>query len=99
MHRIQIMERREEELKRQVTEKSHHITQLTERIAVSYYFSWGPFTLSVGINAAITLAIMLWLKTMELVQNGLQPNFGANPLFSMGALSLASFQGWHWRSV
>ena len=38
MHRLQIMERREEELKRQVTEKSHHITQLAERIAVSYYF-------------------------------------------------------------
>ena len=38
MHRLQIMERREEEVKRQVTEKSHHITQLAERIAVSYYF-------------------------------------------------------------
>ena len=59
MHRLQIMERREEELKRQVTEKSHHITQLAERIAVSYYFSWDPFTLSVSVNDGLTLAIML----------------------------------------
>ena len=39
MHRLQIMERREEDLKRQVTEKSHHITQLAERLAVNFLLS------------------------------------------------------------
>ena len=42
---------------------------------------YGPFTLSV--NAAMTLAILLLLKTMELLQNG---------LFLIRAVSLATSQ-------
>ena len=34
----------------------------------------GPFTPSVGINAAMMLAILFSLKTMESLENGLQPH-------------------------
>ena len=34
-------------------------------------------------NAAMTLAILFSLKTMESLENGLQTQSGATPLFSM----------------
>ena len=48
----------------------------------------GPFIPSVSINAAMTLAILISLKTMEWLENGLQPQSGGIPLFSMRAVSL-----------
>ena len=48
------------------------------------------FTLSVSVNATMTLAILFLLKTMELLQNELQPWSGVIPLFSMRTELLAS---------
>ena len=43
-------------------------------------------------NSAMKLAILFSLKTMESLKNGLQPNSGVTPLFSMRTVSLASSQ-------
>ena len=48
----------------------------------------GPFTPSDTDNAEMMLAILLSLKIMELLQNGLQPYSGATPLISMRTLWL-----------
>ena len=48
-------------------------------------------------NAAVTLVILFSLKTMECLENGLQPQPGATPLYSMRAVSLMSWQ--HCRSI
>ena len=50
------------------------------------------FMPSISINAAMTLAILFSLKTMESLENGLQPQSGATPLFLMRTESLASLQ-------
>ena len=57
----------------------------------------GLFTLGMSVSAAVMLAILLWLKTMDLLQNGLQPNYWATLLCSMSAVSLASSQ--YYRSI
>ena len=52
----------------------------------------GPFTPSISISTVttlMTLAILFSLKTMELLENGLQPHSGVTPLFSMRTESLA----------
>ena len=41
------------------------------------------------------LAILVWLKTVQLLQNGLQPHSEVAPLFSMRTESLASSQSCH----
>ena len=46
-------------------------------------------------NSAMTLMILLSLKRMESLKNGLLPHSGATPLFSMTAVSLASLLGYH----
>ena len=46
-------------------------------------------------NCAKTLAILFSLKTMESLENGLQPHSGETPLFSMRTVSLASLQSCH----
>ena len=43
-------------------------------------------------NSAITLAILFSLKTMEVLENGLQPQSGMTSLFSMRTVSLVSSQ-------
>ena len=43
-------------------------------------------------NSAMTLAILFPLKTMDLLENGLQPQSGVTPLFSMKMVSLVSSQ-------
>ena len=52
----------------------------------------GPFTPSLRLNAEMTLAIMFSLKTIELLENGLQPHSGVIPLFSMRSELLESSQ-------
>ena len=52
----------------------------------------GPFTPSVSVNAAMTLAILFSLKTMELLQNGVATDFLETLLFLMRAVLLASSQ-------
>ena len=52
----------------------------------------GPFTPSVSVNAAMTLMIMFSLKTVELLENGLQTHSGVTLLFSMRTESQASSQ-------
>ena len=52
--------------------------------------SKGPFPLSINVNAAMTLAILLWSKTIKLLQNGLQPQSGATT-FVFNQSSVASF--------
>ena len=42
----------------------------------------GPFTPSVSVNAAMTLVILLSLKTVGSVENGLQTHFGATIVFN-----------------
>ena len=42
-------------------------------ISVSFTFK-GPFTISVKVNAVMTLEILFSLETMEPFENGLQPN-------------------------
>ena len=41
-------------------------------------------------NAVMMLAILVWLKTMESLRNGLQPHSEMTPLFSMRTVLLAS---------
>ena len=53
----------------------------------------GPFTPSLSINADMTLAMLLSLKPMELLQNGLLPYSGAAPLFLM------EHHGWYHQRV
>ena len=43
-------------------------------------------------NSAMTLAILFSLKTMELLENRLQPHSGVTPLFSIRTESLVSSQ-------
>ena len=57
------------------------------------------FTMSVRVNAAMTLVIMLSLKTTESLQNWVATHSGATPFFLIRALSLASLQRWRCRSV
>ena len=54
----------------------------------------GPFIPSVSINAAMTLAILFSLKTMESLQNGIATHFQATPLFLMKTESQASSQSY-----
>ena len=42
--------------------------------------SWGPFTPSVSVNAAVTLAILFSLKTIESLENGLQTHSGVTSI-------------------
>ena len=49
------------------------------------------FTWSVSVNAAMTLAELLSLNTMESLQNGLHTHSGVTP-YSMREVSLASSQ-------
>ena len=46
-------------------------------------------------NSAMMPAILFSLKSMELLENGLQPYSGATPLFSMRTQLLASWQSCH----
>ena len=46
-------------------------------------------------NAAMTLVMLVWLKTMQSLQNGLQPHSEVTPLFSMKTGLLASSQICH----
>ena len=46
-------------------------------------------------NSAMTLAMLFSLKTMESLENGLQPHSEATPLFSMRAVSPVSSQSFH----
>ena len=46
-------------------------------------------------NCVIMLAILFYLKTMKSLENGLQPQSEATPLFSMRTESLASSQSCH----
>ena len=50
----------------------------------------GLFTPNVSDNSMMTLAILFSLKTIELLENGLQPQSGATPLVSIRTVSLAS---------
>ena len=43
-------------------------------------------------NSVMTLAILFSLKTMESLENGLQPQSGETPLFSVRPVALASSQ-------
>ena len=43
-------------------------------------------------DSAMTLMILFSMKTMKSLENGLQPQSGATPLFSMRTVSLASWQ-------
>ena len=52
----------------------------------------GLFTLSVSVNAAMTLAILFSLKTIESLQIGVATHFQASPLISMRAVSQALSQ-------
>ena len=52
----------------------------------------GPFTPSVSVNTAITLATQLSLTTMELLENGVTTHFGVTPMWSMRTVSQASSQ-------
>ena len=52
----------------------------------------GPLTLSVSVNAAMTLAILFSLKTMKSLQNGFATHFQVTLLFSMRTESQASSQ-------
>ena len=52
----------------------------------------GPFTLSVSGKAVMALAILFLLKTVGLLENGLQTHSGATLLFSMRAVSQVSSQ-------
>ena len=45
--------------------------------------SLGPIYASVSVNAAMTLAIVFSLKTIELLQNGFGTHFQVTQLFSM----------------
>ena len=71
-------------------EQFHKIASHSERIVPC------ERTLRGSINAAttpvITLAILLLLKTIESLKNGLQPHCGASPLLTMRTESLASSQ-------
>ena len=52
-----------------------------------------PFTPSICVNAATTamvLVILFSLKTIEALENELQPHFGVTPLFSMSTLLLVT---------
>ena len=46
-------------------------------------------------NSVMMLVIQFSLKTMESLENGLQPHSGATVLFSMITVSLASSQRFH----
>ena len=48
--------------------------------------SEGPFTPSVSINAAMMLAI-LYLKTMQSLENGLQPHCGDSMFFNENSIA------------
>ena len=65
-----------------------HIIGIGVGIGVSY----GLFIPNVSVNAVMTLAILFSLKTMESLENGLQPHSGATPLFSMRTELQASLQ-------
>ena len=52
----------------------------------------GPFTPSVSVKAAMTLAIPFSLKTMESLQNAVATYFQVTPLISMRIKSLVSSQ-------
>ena len=52
----------------------------------------GPFIPSVSVNAAMMLAILSSLKTVESLENGLQTHSGAIPLISRRRESQASSQ-------
>ena len=56
------------------------------------FLTKGPFTPGVSVNVAKMPVIQLSTKTIESLQNGLQPYSGVNPLFSMRAVSLLSSQ-------
>ena len=45
-------------------------------------FLKGPFTQSVSVNTAMTLAILFSLKTMELLENWLQTHSGVTLVFN-----------------
>ena len=60
------------------------------QLRIQYEHYKGPFTPSVSVNAAMTLAILFSLKTMESLQNGVATHFQATPLFSMKTESQAS---------
>ena len=55
----------------------------------------GPFTLSVSVNAAMTLSILFLLKTMGSLQNGVEIHFQVTTLLSMITELLASSQSCH----
>ena len=67
----------------------------------------GPFTPRVSDNSAMRLVIPFLLKTMESLENGLQPQSGLTPLFSMRTESPVSWQscpsidgdGWYKRAL
>ena len=50
----------------------------------------GPFDPRIDVNAMMILAILLLLKRMELLQNGLQPHSQATQLISIRVVLLAS---------
>ena len=52
-----------------------------ENFTISYLCLRDRLHPSVSDNSAMVLAILFSLKRMELLDNGLQPNSGATPLF------------------
>ena len=65
--------------------KSHHIT--FEFVRELFFL-----TQRVSLHAAMTLVILVSLKTMQSLKNGLQSHSKVTPLFSMRAVALASSQ-------
>ena len=47
---------------------------------ISVCNGWGSFIQSVSVNTAMTLVILLWLKTMELLQIGVCNTFWSDPV-------------------
>ena len=70
-------------------------------LAVSQHWRWhsmGPFALSVSANTVSTLQMvpttLLSLNAKESLQNGLQPHYGATPLFSITSVIAALTLCW-----
>ena len=57
---------------------------------LGFFFGKGPFTPSVSVNAAMTLAIPLTLNTMESLQNGLQSYSGGSDSIVFNESSITS---------
>ena len=52
----------------------------------------GQVILSISVNAVMTVVILLSLKTIEPLKNGVASYFGVTPSFSITVVSLGSLQ-------